>query len=343
MNKPTRIGLDLAKDVFQVHAVDQTGAVVTRRQLRRGQVLAYFANLEPCLVGMEACGGMHYWARQIEAFGHTVRPMAAKFIKPYVKSNKSDALDAEAICEAVSRPNMRFVSPKSPEQQALQHLHRSRQLLVRQQTALSNHVRATLMEFGLVVPKGLDTLRQRLAGFLEDGDNALPMLTREVLATLAEQLKALSERIAALEKQLKRAHASNQTSRNLADMRGVGLLGATALASVLGNGTAFRNGREFAAWLGLVPRQASTGGRERLLGISKRGDTYIRTLLVHGARAVLRHVRRRLAAGSRTEDPWLVGLLQRAHPNVVAVALANHNARVAWAMVRRNQPYRHKA
>lgn len=343
MSKATRIGLDLAKEVFQVHAVDETGRVVTRRQLRRRQVLTYFANLEPCLVGMEACAGMHYWAREIEALGHTVRPMAARFIKPYVKSNKSDALDAEAICEAVSRPTMRFVSPKSPEQQALQHLHRSRQLLVKQQTALLNHVRATLLEFGLVAPRGAKVLRERLAGFLEDGDNALPMLAREMLGTLAEQLRALRERIGALEQQLERAHLSNETSCRLADIRGVGLLSATALASALGDGKAFRNGREFAAYLGLVPRQASTGGRERLLGISKRGDRYLRTLLVHGARAQLRHVRRRLAAGSQTEDPWLVGLLERAHPNVVAVALANRNARVAWALVRRNETYRHAA
>ena len=340
MSKITVVGMDLAKNVFQVHGVDDDGHVLCRKQLRRGQVLSFFARLEPCLVGMEACGGMHYWARKLSELGHTVRPMAARFIKPYLKSNKSDALDAEAICEAVQRPNMRFVSPKSPDQQAVLHLHHSRRLLVGQRTALINHVRGVLLEFGIAVPVGPNVLRRRLPEILEDGDNELPLLTRELIAALADQLRALDERINGLEQQIKVWHRNNEASQRLAKVPGIGMMTATALVAAAGNGRAFRTGREFAAWLGLVPRQDSSGGRQRLLGISKRGDRYLRALLIHGARAVIRHLRARLAAGRPAGNPWLAKLIERRHPNVAAVALANRNARVVWALMARQESYR---
>lgn len=335
----TAIGLDLAKNVFQVHGVDDAGQVVCRKQLRRAQVLPFFARLKPCLIGLEACGGMHYWSRKLSELGHTVRPMAARFIKPYLKSNKSDALDAEAICEAVQRPTMRFVRAKTPEQQAVLHLHHSRRLLVGQRTALINHLRGVLLEFGLTVPVGPNALRRRLPRILEDGDNELPMVTRHLLSTLGEQLNALDERIQALEDQIKAWHRSNETSQRLAEIPGIGLMTATALAAAIGDARAFRNGRELAAWLGLVPQQASSGGRQRLLGISKRGDRYLRTLLIHGARAVVRHARAAIEAGKPPKSPWLARLLGRRHPNVAAVALANHNARVVWALLTRQERY----
>jgi transposase len=340
MSKITVVGLDLAKNVFQVHGVDDAGQVVCRMQLRRAQVLSFFARLQPCLIGMEACGGMHYWSRKLTELGHTVRPMAARFIKPYLKSNKNDALDAEAICEAVQRPSMRFVTPKSPEQQAALHLHHSRRLLVGQRTALINHLRGVLMEFGITVPVGPNALRRRLPEILEDGDNELPMMARDLLATLAEQLRDLDERIKALEHQIEAWHRNSEASRRLAEIPGIGRMTATALAAAIGDGRAFRNGRELAAYLGLVPRQDSSGGRQRLLGISKRGDSYLRTLLIHGARAVVRHLSARAAAGKPPGNPWLAKLLERRHPNVAAVALANHNARVAWALLTRQERYR---
>jgi transposase len=340
MSKITVVGLDLAKNVFQVHGVDDAGQVVCRKQLRRAQVLPFFTRLQPCLIGMEACGGMHYWSRKLSELGHTVRPMAARFIKPYLKSNKNDSLDAEAICEAVQRPSMRFVTPKSPEQQAALHLHHSRRLLVGHRTALINHMRGVLMEFGMTVPVGPNALRRRLPEILEDGDNELPMMVRDLLATLAEQLRDLDARIEALEHQIEAWHRNSEASQSLAEIPGIGLMTATALAAAIGDGRAFRNGRELAAYLGLVPRQDSSGGRQRLLGISKRGDGYLRTLLIHGARAVVRHLRARTAAGKPPGNPWLAKVLERRHPNVAAVALANHNARVAWALLTRQERYR---
>jgi len=339
MNKITVIGLDLAKNVFQVHGVDDAGQVVCRKKLRRAQVLAFFARLRPCLIGMEACGGMHYWSRKLSELGHTVRPIAAGFIKPYLKSNKSDALDAEAICEAVQRPTMRFVTPKSPEQQAVLHLHHSRQLLVGQRTALINHLRGMLLEFGITVPVGPNTLRRQLPQILEDGDNELPMVTRHLLATLSEQFHTLDERVETLEDQIKAWHRSNEDSRRLAEIPGIGMMTATALAAAVGDARAFRNGRELAAWLGLVPRQASSGGRQRLLGISKRGDRYLRTLVIHGARAVVRYANAAIKAGKAPKNPWLAQLLTRRHPNVAAVALANRNVRVVWALLTRQERY----
>lgn len=334
------IGLDLAKTVFQLHGIDESGEVVLTKQLRRTDVLKYFAQLRPCLIGMEACGGSHYWSRELSQLGHTVRMMAPAFVKPYLKSNKNDRNDAEAICEAVQRPSMRFVSVKTPEQQSVLHLHHGRRLLVQQRVALSNHLRSVLLEYGIAIPVGDKTLMQRLPELLEDADNELPILSRQLLSELMAAYRQLAERISRLEQQLQAWHQQSETSRRLETIPGVGLLTASALAAALGEGKDFKHGRQLAAYLGLVPRQASSGGKERLLGISKRGDGYLRGLLIHGARAVIRHIRRRLQAGQPGGNPWVEQLLQRCHVNEVAVALANKMARIAWVLLARNETYR---
>jgi transposase len=339
MNKISVIGLDLAKQVFQVHGIDSDGEVVVRKQLKRSQVRRFFANLERCLVGMEACGGAHYWSRELSGLGHTVRIMAPVFVKPYLKTNKNDRNDAEAICEAVQRPSMRFVQPKTPEQQAVLHLHHARRLLVRQRVALSNHMRGTLSEYGMVLPQGVNAISRHLPALLEDAENDLPMLARHLLAELKAQHDQLIERIERLEGQIKAWHAGNGVSQRLASIPGIGVLTATALAAVVGDGQDFRNGRQLAAYLGLVPRQASSGGKARLLGISKRGDRYLRSLLIHGARTVIYHIRRRMQAGQPGGNAWVEQLLRRCHPNEVAVALANKTARIAWALLIRKETW----
>jgi transposase len=299
----------------------------------------FFAKLSPCLIGMEACGGAHYWHRKLTEFGHKVRLMAPVFVKPYLKSNKNDRNDAEAICEAVQRPSMRYVAPKSPEQQAVLHLHHARQQLIQQRVAVGNHVRAVLAEYGFCLPQGVKVVSQRLPALLEDAENALPMLTRYLLAELKAEHDALIERAQRLEAQLKAWHAANEPSQRLAGIPGVGVLTATALVATVSDGLAFRSGRQLAAYLGLVPRQASSGGKDRLLGISKRGDGYLRSLLIHGARSVIRHIRRRLQAGQPGGNPWVEALLQRCHVNEAAVALANKMARMAWVLLARNEHY----
>jgi len=339
MNKISVIGLDLAKNVFQVHGIDLDGEVVVRKQLKRSQVCQYFAKLEPCLIGMEACGGAHYWSRELTERGHTIRMMAPIFVKPYLKTNKNDHNDAEAICEAVQRPSMRFVQPKTPEQQAVLHLHHGRRLLVRQRVALSNHMRGVLSEYGIVLPQGAKAILQRLPELLEDADNDLPILARHLLAELKEEYDQLIERIERLEGRIKAWHANNSVSQRLASIPGIGILTATALAVTVGEGQDFSNGRQLAAYLGLVPRQVSSGGKARLLGISKRGDGYLRGLLIHGARAVIYHIQRRLKAGQSGGNPWVEQLLQRCHPNEVAVALANKMARIAWVLLVKNETW----
>ncbi len=333
MNKISVMGVDLAKNVFQLHGEDDAGKVVLRKQLRRSQMLTFFAKLPPCLIGMEACGSAHYWARKLIEYGHEVRLMAPAFVKPYVKSNKNDRNDAEAICEAVTRPNMRYVAIKTPQQQAIFHLHHGRRLLVKQRVALGNHLRGVLLEFGIVLPQGAGVVSRRLPQILEDAENGLPLEVRELLATLKEAHDQLESRIEHLTEALEAWHRENEVSRQLATIPGIGVLTATALAALLGErGEDFRNGRQLAAYLGLVPRQASTGGKERLLGISKRGDAYLRSLLIHGARAVIRHVRRRQQLGQAGGNRWVERLLTRCHTNEVAVALANKMARTAWAV-----------
>lgn len=332
--KITTIGLDLAKEKFQVHGVDKRGVVVVRRQLKRSEMSRYFANLEPCLVGMEACGSAHYWARKLSAYGHTVKLMAAQYVKAYVKTNKHDMADAEAICEAVNRPSMRFVSVKTVDQQAILSVHRARQFYVKMRTAQSNQIRGLLLEFGIAIPQGLRKLLSRIPAVLEDADNALPGIMRSLLLRLSENLKEADRQVMQLEQEIQLWHRSVEASMRLAKIPGIGPIGASAMVASVGLAKEFKNGRQLAAWLGLVPKQHSSGGKQKLLGISKRGDTYLRTLLIHGARAVIR-----AAAKKPNENSWLDKLLSRRHKNVAAVALANKNARTIWAILAKDREY----
>lgn len=284
---------------------------------------------------MEACGSAHFWACKLSEFGHTVKLMAPQFVKPYVKTNKNDARDAEAICEAVTRPNMRFVPIKNVEQQALLAVHRVRQGFVSARTAQSNQLRGLLSEFGIVMPKGIATLERRLPEILADTENGLPGSSRELFARLYAHFKELSRQVDELERQIKAWYRENTASRRLEAIPGIGPLSASALAASIGDARAFKNGRQLAAWLGLVPRQHSSGGKERLLGISKRGDTYLRTLLIHGARSVLLRLKRH----ADQAESWLARLVARRNPNVAAVALANKNARIIWALLAHDRDY----
>ena len=333
--KITTIGVDLAKAVFAVHGVNAHGKVALKRQLKRAQILTFFANLEPCLVGMEACGGAHYWARKLSAMGHTVRLMAPQFVKPYVKAMKNDAADAEAICEAVARPSMRFVPGKTAEQQAILAVHRARQGFVKARTAQANQIRGLLSEFGLVIPQGISHIAQQIPRILEDAENGLPDTMRPLIARLAAHLGELDRQVHELETQIQAWHRQNAESRRLAEIPGIGPLTASALVASIGDAKTFDNGRQMAAWLGLVPRQHSSGGKPTLLGISKRGDTYLRTFLIHGARAMIR-----VSAGKAPTDTWMKRLLHRRHQNVAAVALANKNARMVWAVLAHGRDYR---
>jgi transposase len=329
------VGLDLAKSVFQVHAVDGSGRVVLRRKLRRGQVVTFFSELDPCLIGLEACATAHHWARSLQSLGHEVRLIPPQYVKPFVKTNKNDAADAEAICEALVRPTMRFAAIKSADRQSLLMLHRARELLVRQRTMLINALRGHCAEFGVTAAQGLSRA-QELIALVDDGnDDRLPALARRALGSLVAQVRAIQEQLADLEKELVTWHRSHEESRRLAAIPGVGVITATALAGTVGDASQFRSARQFAAWLGLVPTQRSSGGKDRLGRISKRGDGYLRRLLVHGARAVLRWTRQR----PERRSPWIEGLLTRRPTNVVLVAMANKMARVVWAMLTRAQTY----
>jgi transposase len=327
------IGLDIAKQIFQVHATDTQGRFVSQAKLRRVQVLDYFRALPPCLVGMEACATAHHWARELTALGHTVRLMPPAYVKPYVKRNKTDAADAEAIAEAVTRPTMRFVAMKSADQQAMLMLHRVRELLVRQRTMLATALRAHLAEFGIIAPQGIHRV-EKLAAHVHDP--AVPPLAREVLILLVSELASVWQRIDVIEKQLVALHRTQVMSRRLASIPGVGPITAMAIASTVADPTVFRSGREFAAWLGLTPKSHSSGGKDRLGRISKRGDRYIRHLLYVGAGNVIRFAKARAAAG----EEWIRGLQDRRPPKVVIIALANKMARVAWALMMRGELFR---
>jgi transposase len=329
------IGLDIAKSVFQVHGVDGSGATVMRRQLRRRQLLGFFAKQPPCLVGMEACATAHHWAREIGALGHEVRLMPPHYVKPYVKRNKNDAADAEAICEAVTRPTMRFVAVKSTEQQGVLMLHRTRELMVRQRTMLVNAIRAHMAEFGIVARVGLPQVKALLAVIADEEDGRLPPLARTCLAGLAAQLMSLEREIAAAERRIHAWHRANEASRRLETIPGIGPITASALAASIADPSVFKNGRELAAWIGLVPRQSSTGGKERMGRISKQGDHYLRWLLVAGSMTVIRHAKRR-----GTANPWLAELIAGKPTKVAAVALANKMARMAWALLSHGGTYR---
>jgi transposase len=330
----TTIGLDLAKHVFQVHGVDKDGRLIFRKTLRRNKVISFFQQLPSCLVGIEACATAHWWARELSVLGHDIRLMAPNYVKAYVKRGKNDAADAAAICEAVTRPSMRFVSVKTVEQQAALMLHRTRDLLVRQRTQLINAMRSHLAELGFVAAKGREGV-QDLVEMVANRAKELPKLTLAVLRSLIAQLKALQDQVGELEKAIHTEHRANDTSRMLETIPGLGVIAATALAATVTDPSAFKSGREFAAWIGLVPRQNSTGGKERLGSICKQGDRYLRRLLVMGSAAVFRHARKR-----PEKHPWLMQLLQRRPPKVVIVALANKIARIAWAVLTRGEPYR---
>ncbi len=317
----TTIGLDIAKSVFQVHGCDKTGKVVLRKQLKRNQVLAYFANLPGCLVGLEACGGAHYWARELNKLDHDARLISPQFVKPYVRGNKNDANDAEAICEAVSRPNMRFVPLKSVEQQDIQMLHRIRSGLVKERTALVNRIRGLLGEYGLVVATGLAKLRRQLPELVEDAENGLTVVARHLFAELQDQLIEIDKRVSDYGDKIQALHQSSEVSRRFAQVPGIGPITATALMASLGDGKAFSPPRQVAAWLGLVPKQSSSGGKSKLLGISKRGDVYLRTLLIHGARAVVKTA----ANKADSQSQWINNLVKRRNHNIAAVAVANKN------------------
>jgi transposase len=325
------IGLDLAKNVFQVHGVDASGSVVLRRRLSRGQVERWFAGLAPAVIGMEACGGAHYWARRLQELGHEVRLMPPAYVKPYVKRNKTDGRDAEAICEAMQRPSMRFVAVKSAEQQAVLTLHRARALLVRQRTMAANALRAALAEFGVVAAQGRRGLQQLLAELPE----VIPAPAHPALLSLARHWRALDADIQALERRIVQAVRENRVARRLLAIPGVGPIGASAMVATLPDAKVFRSGRGFAAWLGLTPRQNNSAGRRRSGGISKQGQRSLRTLLIVGASA---HLRQERARG--VKDPWLAGLLARRPVKVAAVARAAKTARIVWAMLARDEVYR---
>jgi transposase len=335
----TTVGLDLAKNVFQVHAVSNTGEIAVRRALRRAQVIPFFSRLAPCLVGLEACGTSHHWARELTELGHQARLMPPVYVKPYVKRGKTDASDAEAICEAVRRPTMRFVPIKSVDQQAALALHRTRDLLVRQRTQLVNMIRGVLAEFGIEIPKGityaLAFVRRVVAGEAHD----IPQLAATVIGALAEQALEGQARIRRLERELLAWHRASELSQRIATVPGVGLLGATALAATVTDPAQFRSGRQFAAWLGLTPLQNCSGGKERLGRISKMGDQYLRRLLINGMTSlVARNARRPDMA-----DPRVAALLARKPLRVATVAMANHAARAIWAIMARGETYRASA
>ncbi len=296
--KITTIGIDLAKDVLQVHGVDSKGKAVLRKQMRRGEMTKFFVNLPPCLIGMEACGSAHYWARKLSEYGHTVKLMAPQFVKPYVKTNKHDMADAEA------------------------------QSFVKARTAQANQMRGLLAEFGIIIPKGIHSISERMPLILEDAENGLPGMMRNLLARLNDHFKVLDQQVDELEAQIKHWHKESELSRKLEAIPGIGPITASAIVATVGNAAEFRNGRQLAAWFGLVPKQHSSGGKQNLLGISKRGDVYLRTLLIHGARSVLR-----FAEAKAAPDSWLRKLMARRNNNVAAVALANKNARIIWALL----------
>jgi len=328
-----RIGLDIAKSSFQLHGVDAHGKVVIRKHLSRGKVLPYFAQLPPCLVGLEACGGAHHWARELQKLGHAVHLMAAAMIQPYRTGQKNDANDAEAICEAVSRPRTRFVPVKSEAQQAVLTVPRARALLVTERTALANQLRGLLMEYGLVIAQGIQRLRRELPAVLTK--ERLPELVREVVGELRERLLELDRRLTDYDHRIEQLAKQHEAAQRLMQVEGVGPMTATAVVATVGEGQAFHHGRQFAAWLGLVPKQHSTGGKTVLGRITKQGNVYLRTLLIHGARAVLQSSARRNDQKSR----WVEAVRQRRGNNIAAVALAAKHARILWALLARGEEY----
>ena len=335
MTQVVTIGLDIAKSVFQLHGVDAAGAVLLRKRLPRSRMLAFFEKLAPCLIGIEACGSAHYWGRELSRLGHDVRLVPPSYVKPYVKRQKNDAADAEAICEAVTRPSMRFVPIKAAEQQGMMVAHRTRSILTRQRTQLSNAIRGHMAEFGLVAPVGRNGLEILISAINDAADERVPSAARTSLLMLVTQLRLVNEQILESDRWIIASARSTEIGRRLMDIPGVGPVLASALVATITDPQSFSSGRNLAAWIGLVPRQNSSGGKERLGGITKQGDRYLRQLLVVGAVAVIRHAQRN---GARR--PWLVQLLARRTPKVAAVALANKNARMVWAIMTSGERYR---
>ncbi len=334
--KITTIGLDIAKSVFHLYAVNRMGRLVKKKQLTRKHVLAYMAKLEPCLIAMEACGGANYWAREFIALGHQVKLIAPQYVKAYVKGNKNDYNDAEAIAEAAQRPNMRFVPIKSVEQQDMQNFHRQRERIKKERNALVNQARGLLAEYGIVLNKGVAAVRKGLPEILEDAENGLTSLARELFAELLDELRDIDQRFAQCEQRIKSLNQNNEVCQRLDEILGIGPIIASATYAAVGEGKDFVNGRHFSAWLGLVPGQHSTGGKTVLLGISKRGNGYLRTLFIHGARAVLRHSANKTDSFSR----WAQAVLERRGHNKACVAVANKMARMAWVIMAKGETYR---
>ena len=336
MNTIKTIGLDIAKSIVHLFAVDQGGKLVKKKKLKRQQLLSYIATLPPCLIVMEACGGANHWARAFQALGHEVKLIAPQYVKPFVKGNKNDYNDAEAIAEAAQRPQMRFVPLKSLAQQDIQNIHRQRERLDKARTALANQIRGLLAEYGIVVAQGVAPLRRELPLVLEAADNGLTVAARQLVAEQLEELRALDERHQRCEKKINVINKEHEACQRLDQVLGIGPVTATALYAAAGDGKNFSNGRHFAAWVGLVPKQHATGGKPGLLGISKRGNTYLRTLLIHGARAVLRYVATKRDRFSR----WAQALVARRGHNRACVAVANKLARIAWVVLARGETYK---
>lgn len=334
--KITTIGLDIAKTVFHLFAVSKEGRLVKKKKLNRKQVLPFMANLEPCLIVMEACGGANYWAREFIALGHEVKLIAPQYVKPFVKGNKNDYNDAEAIAEAAQRPTMRFVPIKTVEQQDVQNFHRQRERIKKERNALANQARGLLAEYGIVIRKGIRAVSHALPDLLEDAENGLTPLTRELFVELYDELQALNERFDQCEQRIIVINQSNDACQRLDEILGIGPVTATATYAAVGDGKDFSNGRHFSAWLGLVPGQHSSGGKATLLGISKRGNAYLRTLYIHGARAVLQQSGKKEDRFSR----WAQALLERRGHNKACVAVANKIARMAWVIMAKGETYR---
>ncbi|MEB0114728.1 IS110 family transposase [Variovorax sp. RTB1] len=334
--KITTVGIDLAKSVFQVHGIDEHAKAVLKKQLKRDQMGAFFANLPPCLIGMEACGSAHHWARKLQGFGHTVKLMPPQFVKPYVKTDKNEVADAEAIYAAVARPNMRFVLIKNVEQQSVLALYRVRQGFVKARSAQANQIRGLLEEFGLIIPRGIVNIPKRVPELTEDATNELTGTSRMLVDRLMDHLNDLDKQVKEIEAQISKWHRTNDDSCNLEKIPGIGPITASALVATIGDAKNFDDGRQVAAWLGLMPKQHSSGGRSTMLGISQRGDSYLRTLLTHGAKAVIYAAQRE----TQKSDDCLSRRLTRRNLNAASVALANKNARIVWALLARNREFR---
>ena len=333
--KITTVGVDLAKTVFQIHAADKFGRKVHSRKLRRTQMLAYFVRLEPCKVAMEACGSAHYWGRKLTELGHEVMLIAPQYVKPYVRGDKTDAADAQAICEAATRPDMPTVAIKTASQQAVLSSHRARAGFVKARTAAANQIRGLLAEFGITLPQGIRNVTTQVPAILEDGEQDLPGEFRQLMLLLVEHFKLLDERVQQLDEQILRWHRSSEASMRLAEIPGVGVLTASAMVASVGDARHFKSGKQLAAWLGLAPRQHSSGGQTNMLGISKRGDNYLRTLLVHGARAKLR-----CTPAQADSADWSERILARRHKNIACVAQAHKTARIIWALLTHDRRFR---